>query len=125
MNSLILQKVGVNDVILVPDLFWQLTHHFSQLEGKTFTNGSLKGQRLEMAQQDILFRLDRSGAELRAESKILMLPTPTHFVLDRPFLIYMSKRDSKTPYFALWIDNAELLTKWPEENPVRASKPSG
>lgn len=107
-----LRRVGPNDVLLVPDMLWQISHHFSELEGKKFGNSQLKGLRMDVAQQDILFRLDRSGAELKSESKSYCLPTPTHFVLDRPFLIYMSQRGSTMPYFALWVDNAEMLTRW-------------
>jgi hypothetical protein len=104
--------VGPNDVLLVPDFFWQISHRFSELEGIAFLNPKLKGQRLDVAQQDILFRLDRSGAELKLESRMYCMPVPTHFVLDRPFLIFMRKRGATEPYFAMWIDNGELLTPW-------------
>jgi len=30
-------------------------------------------------------------------------------VFDRPFLILLQRTDAKTPYFALWVDNVELL----------------
>ena len=105
-------SIGPNDVLLVPDLFWQISHHFSDLEGKRFLNAPLKDQRLDVAQQDILFRLDRSGAELKSESKMMCNPVPKYFVLDRPFLIYMKNRNAGEPYFAMWVDNAELLTLW-------------
>jgi len=58
--------------------------------------------------------LDRSGAALKSESKMYSVPIPTYFVLDRPFLIYMKKRDATAPYFVMWVDNAELLTHWQE-----------
>jgi hypothetical protein len=111
-----LQKVGPNDVLLVPNLFWQLSHHFSELEGKKFTNAKLKGQQLDVAQQDILFRLDRSGAELKSESKMLCSPIPTYFVLDRPYLIFLRQRGAQAPYFAMWVDNSELLSNWQKES---------
>ena len=113
-NPEYLRKVGPTDVLLVPDLFWQLSHHFAELEGKRFTNAKLKGQRLDVAQQDILFRLNRSGAELKSKAEMYATGITTHFTLDRPFLIYMCQRGAKTPYFALWVDNAELLNKWQE-----------
>jgi hypothetical protein len=107
-----LEEVGPNDVLLVPDFFWQISHRFSDLEGRAFLNPKLKGRRLEVARQDILFRLERSGAELESESKIYCLPIPTYFVLDRPFLICMRRRDAAEPYFVMWIDNAELMIPW-------------
>lgn len=105
------QGLGPNDVLLVPDLFWYIAHRFAELEGRAFTNPTLKGQRMDIAQQDILFRLDRSGAELKSEAKIYALPMPTYYVFDRPFLIYMRKRGELRPYFVMWVDNAELLQK--------------
>lgn len=104
--------IGPNDVLLVPDISFSLTHHFAALEGKAFKNEIFRGQRLDVARQDILFRLDRSGAELESESKMYCLPIPTRYVLDGPFLIYMKKRDARLPYFAMWVDNAELLQMW-------------
>lgn len=107
-----LRSIGPNDVLLVPDLHWQISHRFTELEGKTFLNDSkVRGQRLDVAQQDISFCLDRSGAELRSEAKSYVQPIPTYFIIDRPFLIYMKKRGANTPYFAMWVDNAELLNK--------------
>jgi hypothetical protein len=107
-----LEEIGPDDVLLVPNFFWQISHRFSEIEGKAFTNPNLRKQRLDVAQQDIGFRLDRGGAELRAESKMYSLPVPTYFVLDHPFLIYMKERGAAMPYFVMWVDNAELMTRW-------------
>ncbi len=101
-----------NDVLLVPDLFWQLEHDFDEFEGRSFKNKTLQGQKLDVARQDILFRLDRSGAELKSEAKLFSLSISTHFLFDRPFLIYMKKRDVEIPYFAMWVSNGELLKPW-------------
>lgn len=103
--------LGPNDVLLVPDFFWHITHRLAELEEQTFMNPTLKGQRMDVAQQDILFRLDRSGAKVASEAKEFCLPAPTYFVFDRPFLIYMKKRGESHPYFVIWVDNAELLQK--------------
>jgi hypothetical protein len=101
-----------NDVLLVPDMVWRITHHFSELEGQEFANAKLKWQRIDIAQQEIEFRLDRSGAELKSEAKAYMLLGPTRYVFDRPFLLYMKKRGADMPYFVMWVENTELLTKW-------------
>ena len=104
--------IGANDVLLVPDIFWRISHRFTELEGREFKNAITPWQKLLVAQEDISFRLDRSGAELSAESKLKVLPIPTHYVMDRPFLIFMRKRGALNPYFAMWVDNAELLCPW-------------
>jgi len=104
--------------LLVPDFFWRIEHHFSELERRTFGNTSLEKGRIDIAQEDIMFRLDKSGAELKSEAKVYyagILDGPIeryYFIADHPFLVYMKKRGAKDPYFVMWVDNAELLQKW-------------
>jgi hypothetical protein len=107
-----MQSIGPSDTFLVPDFHWFISHRFSELEGRAFANEKLKGQRLDVAQQDILFRLDKSGAELKSEAKAYAAAEPNDFILNRPFLVYMKKRDAQMPYFVMWVDNAELLNVW-------------
>ncbi len=109
------ESLETNDTLLVPDIVWNITHHFSELEGKAFNNARLPKQPIRIAQQDIAFRLDRSGAEIRSEFKMPCLPAPTHYVFNRPFLLYMKMRGATQPYFAMWVENAELLAKWTPE----------
>ena len=110
--------LGPNDVLLVPDVVWRITHRFTELEGRKFANAKLNGRRIDVAQQDIQFSLNRGGAELKSEAKLFVAPVPTYYVFDRPFILYMKKRGAKTPYFVMWIENAELLNKWkPDKKP--------
>jgi hypothetical protein len=102
-----------NDALLVPNMAWQVTHRFKELEGrdKQFQNPALRGLHLDVAVQTIRFRLDRSGAELSSEAKLYAKPSPSHYYVNRPFLVYMQKRGGKHPFFVAWIENAELLQK--------------
>jgi hypothetical protein len=103
--------VGHNDTLLVPDVVYRITHHFAELGKRKLLNPALAhGQYMDVAQEDLLFQLDRSGAELQAESKMHTQPIPTHYVFNHPFLIIMRKRGETRPYFVMWVDNAELLT---------------
>lgn len=104
--------LGPIDMLLVPDMVWRITHQFAELEGQEFANEDLKGQRLEIAQQDIQFRLDRNGARLRSETRVVIAAIPRDYLFNRPFLLYMKKRGAEMPYFVIWIENAELLNKW-------------
>jgi hypothetical protein len=104
--------LGPRDVLLAPDIAWRISHHFAELEGKDFANAALKGRKLKIAQQDIEFHLNRSGAELWSEAKVYVLPMDTHFLFDRPFLLYMKQRGARTPFFVMWVENAELLSRW-------------
>ncbi|MCP4129872.1 MAG: hypothetical protein GY754_02540 [bacterium] len=106
------EEFGPNDILLVPDIFWHIKHHFAEIEGKSFLNAALADQRIDIALQEIQFRLDKSGADLLSEAKVMMMPIPSHYQFDSPFLIYMEKRGAENPFFVMWIDNAELLQKW-------------
>jgi hypothetical protein len=107
----IFHKFGINDVLLVPNIFWRITHHFKQLEKKFLGNRGCEDLSIRLAFQMIQFRLDRSGAELKSEAKLYAESVPRHFVFDQPFLIYMKKRGAEHPFFVMWVDNAELLSK--------------
>ncbi len=107
--------LNIIDTLLVPNMAWQISHHFTELEGRDqlLLNPGLRGLYLDTAMQTIRFRLDRSGAELSSESKTYYKPTATYFDFNRPFLIMMKKRDGKHPFFVMWVDNAELLQRKP------------
>lgn len=102
-----------NDIVLVPEMNWKISHHFSELEGRdrVFQNQALQGMFMDQAIQNIHFRLDRCGARLTSSAWVRMRCAPRHFLFNRPFLIVMKKRDSKNPFFLMWVDNDELLRK--------------
>jgi hypothetical protein len=106
-------RFGTRDVLLIPDMAWEITHHFAGLEGKDkrLLNGSGRGTYIDAALQTIRFRLDRSGAELSSEAPVLCKPMPSLYVFDQPFVVYIKKRNGTAPFFAMYVDNAELLCK--------------
>lgn len=99
------------DILLVPDMFWQVTHNFTELEGSALANTRYTTCSIAQALQTVQFRLDRSGAVLSSQAPITAQRPPREFVFDRPFLVYIKRRDAQNPFFVMWVDNAELLTK--------------
>jgi hypothetical protein len=96
---------------------WDLEHHFRELEGpdKLLLNPTLRGLYLDTALQRVRFRLDRRGAEVRSEAQVVLKGLSDgrdDFHFDRPFLIVMTKRGAKQPFFVMWVDNAEMLSRW-------------
>ena len=63
----------MNSTLLVPNLNWNISHHFAELEGadKQLLNTKFKGLWIAKALQTIDFRLDRSGVELQSESHLV------------------------------------------------------
>jgi hypothetical protein len=102
--------LGVNDVLLIPKIEWRIVHHFAELEGHRFATPSLAPHIMDVALQEIRFRLDRGGMELESQAKHHARPIPYYFAANRPFHVYVKKRGADRPFFALWIENPELLT---------------
>jgi hypothetical protein len=98
------------DVLEVPEMFWEIDHRFDELIYKIVANTKPPMPILE-AKQTIKFKLDRYGAVLESEATVFVAAIPRCFVFNRPFLVYMKKRDCDQPFFVMWIDNAELLNK--------------
>lgn len=108
-----------HDVLMVPKLNFDVRRRYREVEGRQLivTNPKYATEPLQIlsALQDIRFQLDEKGARLRSESHIAIgcsaQPRGRRFVFDGPFLILMKRKDAKNPYFAMWVDNAELLVK--------------
>jgi hypothetical protein len=72
--------------------------------------------RLLMALQIIRFQMDEVGVRLKSEAVMHFgcsaeyRPKPQHvMIFDKPFLLMLSRAGAKQPYFAVWVENAELL----------------
>jgi len=99
------------DTFVCPNITVATTHHFKELEGKKLISSSSKDntKRIVSAWQSIHFALDREGAQVESESMIRILPLPKALLLDGPFLVILRKRDGGIPFFAMWVDNPELM----------------
>ena len=100
--------------LVIPKLTLSVRKEYSELKEE------IVGSLLEItgAVQIIKFRLDETGAVLESEAAIVgdnghepTIPAGQRkFIFDRPFLIYLIERQADQPYFAAWIENAELMT---------------
>lgn len=109
-----LREFNKGDKLYVPEMFWRVEHRFADLEGKTIFNPGFGPYPIKRAEQMIHFRLDRCGAVLKSRATLVVAlgrSIGRRFSFDRPFLIYMKKRDCEQPFFVMWVDSAELLTK--------------
>jgi len=109
-----LRELCDSDKVYVPEMFWQIEHRFDELEGKRIIGGELDGYPITRAEQLIHFRLDRCGAVLKSRATLIVemgVSIARTISFDQPFLICMKKRDCEHPFFVMWVDNAELLTK--------------
>jgi len=113
----VLRKLRPIDTLIVPDVLYKLTHHFKELLGKYLGNQKWRDYFFFEAMQMIDFSLSRTGVILKSEARIgaasrrrrrIEEPRKLHF--NRPFLIYVQKREAGTsPFFVMWVDNTELM----------------
>lgn len=108
-----------NETLQIPKLNFLIDHNYQDLEGKKFLNQGWENWQIFKAKQWIKFQLNETGAKVKSEAKIIMYGSgapdpkavkPRSFIFDQPFLIYL-KEAGKKPYFALWINNSNLLVK--------------
>jgi hypothetical protein len=105
------------ETLRIPKIDFDLTHSFSELENKRIKNKGWEGWFISKAVQDTRFKLDEKGAVLKSRSFLLMLKEeapppeekPRKFIFDKPFLICLKQKNGIHPYFALWVNNPELL----------------
>jgi serine protease inhibitor len=116
------QTMETNDKLTVPRIKLDLTRKFSEIEGLHLISSNTnvaKDLILMSTVQNTVFDMNEKGVELRSESHMAfgcaeqMEPVAKHtMIFDKPFLVLMQRRDAKMPYFALWVDNPELLVTW-------------
>jgi hypothetical protein len=100
--------------LFIPVIDFDVLRNYKELTGK----GSL----LEMALQQIRFKLTERGAVLRSEAAIVAKAMSLrNLVFDKPFLVMLQRTDVSQPYFALWVANAELLVPFHETSSKTSS----
>ena len=106
----------------MPRQNFNITREYSEIEGlRLIPKDKTVAQDLFLlrAVQSTKFVMNEKGVELKSESSMSfgcakhMEPEPKHrMIFDKPFLILMERNRSKVPYFALWVDNPEILDSW-------------
>ncbi len=113
---------GTNDLLTVPRIKLDVLRSFSEILGLALVpqnTNVARDLRILTAAQHVVFDLSEKGAELRSEAHLGMgcsapqEPVRAHkMIFDKPFLVLMQRRDAKVPFFALWVDNPEVMVSW-------------
>lgn len=119
-NYAALRGLGHGDTLIVPDVLYKLTHHFDELLGKHLGNQKWDRYFFFEALQKIDFTLSRTGVVLKSEARLATKKAASReqrrLDFDRPFLICVQKREpNATPFFLMWVDNAELMKPYASE----------
>jgi hypothetical protein len=106
------------DELAVPVISFNVESYFPSLTKNGFETEGLQFS-IEKIYQRTAFILDEKGAEVESEAVLFTeapsideeveTPKPKHLLFNKPFFVALKKKGSKWPYFAAFIENAELL----------------
>lgn len=104
-------------LLKVPKFNFDITRTYKELENLPIALPKTRDAlQITSAMQNIRFQLDEKGVKLKSESHISIgcaaNPPPkinNYLIFDKPFLVLLQRTDAKVPYFALWVNNSEVL----------------
>ena len=112
-------EIGMaGDELAIPKFNFDITQEYNELEGHLLVLKNPQVARdlqVQSAMQDLRFQMDERGARLRSDAHLALScgvgSPPIRHVLffDKPFLVMMEREKASAPYFALWVNNTELL----------------
>lgn len=106
-------KFGNNDEILIPYVSVNGRINYKELEGKFIKNTN--GMYIKTATQDVYFSLNEKGCNLKSKATFVTASfadaNKRYFEYENKFIIFMKEKDSDLPYFALKVDNSDILDK--------------
>ncbi|MFN0053116.1 MAG: DUF1559 domain-containing protein [Planctomycetales bacterium] len=107
------------DQLQIPIISFGVVASLTELVGLGVPTVDKPDRFIADARQTIRFRLDEYGAELIADTQMILSdssdgalesnPVPRRLIFDRPFLLALKEKKATRPYFLAWIGNAELL----------------
>ncbi len=106
--------------LIVPVADYDLAHCYPELVGRPLCVKTPLFDKMPIvaANQNIRFKLDERGAVLKSEALIGVKTAskspkgPPDLIFDKPFLVLLKCTTSDKPYFAMWVDNPEILVKF-------------
>lgn len=113
------QKCLPMDELVIPKFNFEIIRQYTEITGAKLIVQNTNVARdliVTSAIQDIRFQMDEKGVRLKSESHLSFAcakrPEPSHLMIfDKPFLLMLKRSEAKVPYFAIWIENPELLAR--------------
>ena len=108
------------DILKVPCIKLDNKTEFTeQLRGLLYIKQNKPLARITDARISYDFQLDEGGAKAITRSSIHATfggpppppQPPRHFIFNKPFYVFMWKKNAQIPYFAMWVANADSLIK--------------
>ncbi len=114
------QNVHFNDddKVEIPIIEFNLEKTYNEFIGSEFYTKEAEYV-VTKAYQRNAFVLNENGAEVESEAKFEVVatsirfnePEPKMMIFNKPFVVFLKRKDAKHPYFGVYIANEELLKK--------------
>ena len=108
-----------DDKVEIPIIEFNLEKTFGQFLGSKFRSETTEFEVTEAYQRNA-FILNENGAEVESEAEFATeeaaveefeKPKPKMMIFDKPFVVFLKRKDADYPYFGVYIANDELLIK--------------
>jgi serine protease inhibitor len=105
-----------DDKVEIPLIEFNLAKTFDEISGSNFTSDQRSFIITELFQRNA-FVLNENGAEVESEVEFVVVesaeeigePKPKMMIFDKPFVVFLKRKDAENPYFGIYIANNELL----------------
>lgn len=105
--------ISGHDTLQIPCFDFNINHNYNELLKKPLQNSGFQDYEIVKASQNILFKFNETGATLKSEAGIKgtkSAPAVHHsLIFNKPFLLMLKEKDAAYPYFAIWVQNTEVL----------------
>ena len=106
-----------DDKVEIPIIEFNLEKTFEQFLGSKFRS-ELTEFEVSEAYQRNAFILNENGAEVESEAEFAVEASvefekskPKMMIFNKPFVVFLKRKDAENPYFGVYIANEELLKK--------------
>lgn len=106
-----------DDQLIIPKFSYNLSKDYETMIGKEVKTTNVSCT-IDQMWQRTAFILDEVGAEIESEAAVEVneeaseeKPTPQKLIFDKPFALFLARKDAINPYFGMWVANAELMVK--------------
>ncbi len=103
-------SIKEGESLQIPFVRVNISNDLDKLLGRNFVNSGWEDKYIARAVQSIRFKLTIKDDSVQREEDMAEQENEYKgYIFNRPFLLYLKKKKSTDPYFAIWVDNSEVF----------------
>lgn len=105
--------------LIIPKINFDITKNYDNITNRKIINDKYEGSKIYIFIQKIKFNINEKGVRLLSSSiegvGANSNDLPRHFIINKPFFIYLKDKKANSPYFMAYICDDQLLIKDSDE----------